>query len=818
MVPRTSTYNLLGRLRVEALLFRCNLPMTLKETYMKRHIQLSLLGSSLLLSLNGLAQDCSNLPVWQSASAYNGGDQVQHLQSAYEANWWTQNQAPDTHSDQWQEWKLLGACTGGGGNLPPIVNANGPYSGIVNSAIAFSSAGSSDSDGNVASYLWSFGDGNSSTQANPSHSYSSVGNYTVSLTVTDNEGAESSTSTAANISNDGGGGSCDAPQYLAGTSYAAGDIVSNVGRKYRCNIAGWCSSSSAWAYEPGVGSAWQQAWSDIGECTGGENQAPQANANGPYSASVNQSIAFSSSGSTDPDGSIASYSWNFGDGNSSAQANPSHSYTSVGNYNVTLTVVDDKGASNSATTTASVTSDGNQSPSANANGPYSATLGSSITFSSTGSFDPDGTIASYSWNFGDGNSSNLANPSHTYSSAGSYTVSLTVTDNDGASNSASTSASISGGGGTGGDLVAGYFTNWGVYGRNYHVKNIHTSGSAAKLTHIVYAFGNVQNGQCTIGDAYADYDKFYSAADSVDGVADTWDSGALRGNFGQLRRLKQMYPGLKIVWSFGGWTWSGGFGQAAANATQFANSCHDLVFDPRWADVFDGIDIDWEYPNECGLTCDASGFNGYSDLMQALRNRFGNDKLVTAAIGAGEAKLNAANYGGAAQYVDFYMLMTYDFFGAFDADGPTAPHSPLHSYDGIPIAGFYSDNGVQVLLSKGVPANKVLLGIGFYGRGWTGVTESAPGGAATGPAPGTYEQGIDDYKVLKASCPSSGTIAGTAYAYCGNNWWSYDTPSTINGKMNYLKQQGLGGAFFWELSGDTSDGELIQAIDNGLQN
>ncbi|MCW8997418.1 MAG: glycosyl hydrolase family 18 protein, partial [Kangiellaceae bacterium] len=59
--------------------------------------------------------------------------------------------------------------------------------------------------------------------------------------------------------------------------------------------------------------------------------------------------------------------------------------------------------------------------------------------------------------------------------------------------------------------------------------------------------------------------------------------------------------------------------------------------------------------------------------------------------------------------------------------------------------------------------------------------------------------------------------AGTAYAHCGNNWWSYDTPSTINGKMNYLKQQGLGGAFFWELSGDTNDGELIQAIDNGLK-
>ncbi|MFF9572834.1 chitinase, partial [Streptomyces sp. NPDC014685] len=62
-----------------------------------------------------------------------------------------------------------------------------------------------------------------------------------------------------------------------------------------------------------------------------------------------------------------------------------------------------------------------------------------------------------------------------------------------------------------GDKVVGYFANWGVYQRNYHVKNIDTSGSADKLTHINYAFGNVQGGKCTIGDAYADYEKAYTA-------------------------------------------------------------------------------------------------------------------------------------------------------------------------------------------------------------------------------------------------------------------------------------------------------------------
>ena len=631
-------------------------------------------------------------------------------------------------------WLLLLIAGCGGG---PLVNINGPYTGTVNSPVAFSSAGSQDLDGNITAYLWDFGDGNSSQQASPAHSYSASGTYTVTLTVTDNSGKTASATTTATISDTTDPG-CDAPDYAAGTQYMAGDIVHNVSRKYRCNIAGWCSSTAAWAYEPGVGAHWQDAWSDVGECDDGgtnpgdDNNPPSAEANGPYNAAVNTAVNFSSSGSADADGQIASYQWEFGDGATSANPNPAHPYSVAGTYTVTLTVTDNDGATDSDTATVII----------------------------TGDEDP-----------GDG------------------------TNRD--------------------KLNVGYFVEWGVYGRDYHVKNIHTSGSADKLTHIVYAFGNVQNGECRIGDSYAAYDKFYNAADSVNGVADTWDAGALRGNFGQLRRLKQMYPHIKIVWSFGGWTWSGGFGQAAANAQHFAESCYNLVFDPRWADVFDGIDIDWEYPNECGLSCDNSGFDGYRHLMQALRNRFGN-KLVTAAIGAGESKLNAADYGGAAQFVDFYMLMTYDYFGAWAAQGPTAPHSPLHSYSGIPQAGFYADHSLQVLLSKGVPSYKVLLGIGFYGRGWTGVTQAAPGGSATGAAQGVYEAGNNDYKVLKNICPATGTVAGTAYAKCGSDWWSYDTPDTISGKMSYARQQGLGGAFFWELSGDTGNGELIQSIHNGL--
>ncbi|MEU6280404.1 glycoside hydrolase family 18 chitinase [Streptomyces sp. NPDC047028] len=405
----------------------------------------------------------------------------------------------------------------------------------------------------------------------------------------------------------------------------------------------------------------------------------------------------------------------------------------------------------------------------------------------------------------------------------SYSVQARDTADQTGPASGSVAVHTTGGGTTppptgGGDKVKlGYFTDWGIYARNYNVKNLVTSGSAAKITHINYAFGNVTGGKCAIGDSYADYDKAFTADQSVSGVADTWDQ-PLRGNFNQLRELKAKYPNLKVIWSFGGWTWSGGFGEAAKNPAAFAQSCYDLVHDPRWSDVFDGIDIDWEYPNACGLSCDTSGPDAFKNVMSALRAKFGSE-LVTAAVtadGSAGGKIDASDYAGASKYADWFNVMTYDFFGAWDAKGPTAPHSPLTSYSGMPIQGFDTADAMAKFKAQGVPADKLLIGIGFYGRGWTGVTQDAPGGTATGAATGTYEAGIEDYHVLKNSCPVTGTIAGTAYAHCGSNWWSYDTPSTIKSKMAWAKNQGLGGAFFWEFSGDTSDGELVSALSSGL--
>ena len=344
-------------------------------------------------------------------------------------------------------------------------------------------------------------------------------------------------------------------------------------------------------------------------------------------------------------------------------------------------------------------------------------------------------------------------------------------------------------------MVVGYYPNWGTYARDFQVGEV----AADQLTHLVYAFGKVTGGECAAGDEWADFRKPGPNGPS--------------GNIGGLAKLKAAHPGLKVLWSFGGWSSSAGFTVAARDPERFAASCHRLLNDPRWAGVFDGIDIDWEYPNACGASCDRSGPDALARLLGALRPKFG---LVSAAVPGDAGKLRKADYAAAARHADWLNAMTYDFFGTGSAPGPTAAHSALRAYPGIPQPGATAETTVRTLRELGVPAEKILLGVGFYGRGWTGVRSPAPGATGTGPAPGTYEKGLEDYRVLSRRCPPTGTLGGTSFATCGAQWWSYDTPETIKTKMAYARSNALGGAFAWELSGDTPSATLLRAMNAGL--
>jgi chitinase len=406
----------------------------------------------------------------------------------------------------------------------------------------------------------------------------------------------------------------------------------------------------------------------------------------------------------------------------------------------------------------------------------------------------------------------------------------------------------------GGNRLTAYFVQWGIYQRAYTVRNIDTSGSAAKLNVINYAFGNVIGNRCSVGitqagvgDAWADYQKGFDAATSVDGVADVW-SQTLKGNFNQLKKLKAKYPKLKVVMSLGGWTWSNGFYSAARpeNRVAFVASCIDAYIKGNLpvdagsgtggqgvaAGIFDGIDLDWEYPGICGNdgACAASAADkaNFTGLVAEFRKQLDAVRpglLLTAAVAAGEEKIGFYDIPAISGLLDGINVMTYDFFGAWAGGGPTAFHSPLYAWPGMPssapLSHYTTSDAIRLWKAGGAPASKLQIGIGFYGRGWTGVT-NANGGlnqSARSAAPGTYEAGIEDYKKLSTlGYPSYvSKEAGTAWIFDGSTFWSFDTPATVATKMAYARSQGLGGAFGWSLDGDDASGALLGAMRSGLQ-
>ena len=163
------------------------------------------------------------------------------------------------------------------------------------------------------------------------------------------------------------------------------------------------------------------------------NFAPTAHAGGPYQALTLATVVAQGGASSDSDGTIVSYVWNWGDGSpNGAGVSASHQYTNSGTYTVTLVVTDNAGATDTASTTVTIS---NRPPTAKAGGPYSTQPGVAFTANGSGSSDLDGSIASYRWKWGDGTPDTVgasATASHTYASAGNYSIVLTVTDDEGA--------------------------------------------------------------------------------------------------------------------------------------------------------------------------------------------------------------------------------------------------------------------------------------------------------------------------------------------------------------------------------------------------
>jgi chitinase len=362
--------------------------------------------------------------------------------------------------------------------------------------------------------------------------------------------------------------------------------------------------------------------------------------------------------------------------------------------------------------------------------------------------------------------------------------------------------------------MVGYYTSWSTYS-NFQVTNI----DASKLSHINYAFANISSdGKIALGDSWADVEMAFPGD-----VADQ----PYKGNFYQLTKLKQQYPHLKTLISVGGWTWSEKFSDVALteqSRTIFAESC--LQFILKYG--FDGVDLDWEYPVSGGEADNihrSEDKQNYTLLIKKIRETFdaqsakdGKTYLLTIAGAAGDFFAKNTELNMIQQYVDYIQIMTYDIHGSWDT--MTGMNAPLYRDPGSLFSGEWSlQDSVQTYLNSGVPANKLVMGMPFYGRSYSQVTNSNNGLYQ----PFSGNGSAISYGVLEANyIGKNGFVrywepdSKVPWLFNGTQFISYDDAESMGYKTAFIKSMGLGGGMMWELSQDPNR-VLLSKIYNDLK-
>ena len=296
---------------------------------------------------------------------------------------------------------------------------------------------SSDKDGDQLSYVWDFGDGQKSTDANPTHVYADYGNYSVKLTVSDGK-TESSITNPVKVSSEN---NPPVPEFsyteenglvkFTNTSNDPdGDELSYVwdfgDNTTSTQVSPEHQYAKSGAYtvkltaNDGAATVTKEHSVNVSIIDPVVNHKPVA----MFSYSAAQNVVTFTDGSTDADGDQLSYVWDFGDGQSSTAKNPQHTYEAKNaSYTVKLTVNDGKLASEEFTQNVTVTME-NNSPVAK----FSVSVDRYTATFTNNSEDQDGDELTYSWNFGDGATSTEKSPKHTYAANGNYTAKLTVSD------------------------------------------------------------------------------------------------------------------------------------------------------------------------------------------------------------------------------------------------------------------------------------------------------------------------------------------------------------------------------------------------------
>lgn len=428
-------------------------------------------------------------------------------------------------------------------------------------------------------------------------------------------------------------------------------------------------------------------------------------------------------------------------------------------------------------------------------------------------------------------------------------------------------------------VVSAYFADWDVYGRGYFVKDI----PVEKLNVIQYAFGvpgyDEATGavSCNVLDPWADYQQVYwGPENTVDGVADTYPGQNLYGNFNQLKKLKAANPDLKVEISLGGWTKSTWFSTLASTAElrqKFVSACIDTFIKGNlpmggWpedaggigaaAGIFDGIDLDWEYPTQVAdgnVNPTAADRRNATLLAQEFRNQLdaygkttGKHYLLTAALPAATSSTKYYELSKFVKHLDWANVMTYDFNVA---SSPVSAHNSLFGLDPRdPNAENPTWNTVGTVayyLANGVPASKLVVGMGLYGQQWL----------RTGPKNNGLYTAYDNtglsadvlvadaafqpsfHALVEAGYVSSdgktggngytvgwNALAGEPYLYSAAaehpnlvggpatvpTVITFTSPRSVAERTALIKKLKLRGAMVWELSHDSDEDALMNAV------
>lgn len=367
-------------------------------------------------------------------------------------------------------------------------------------------------------------------------------------------------------------------------------------------------------------------------------------------------------------------------------------------------------------------------------------------------------------------------------------------------------------------VVASYYS---AAGNPVAVSNL----PAEKLSHVLYAFialcGDNSGANDTARKAIA-----IACEGKAPYSAVLYNEKEAMTELDAFRKLKQQHPHLRILPSFGGWTLSQPFhGMAKTEYARkhFVQSAVELI---AKHDVFDGIDIDWEYPGGGGnsqtVLKGAQAKNEkqvFTLLMQEfraeldkLKQNTGRDYQLTAAVSGSNAKTRAIDWQKAIPFMDYVFAMTYDFAVG---DGRAGHHTNLFSSDKNSLS---AQGMINNLMEAGVPTKKLVLGIAFYGRGWKNSDWKNNGfeGRNNAVSTGSYV-----YKELKTNPPPGylyGYDSQAEAAYFFNaktkGFISFDDIRSTKAKTDWSKKKGLAGVFSWQIMQD--NGDLLDAMYKGM--